>query len=643
MLKRLLKKRNNHIIQDMKKIVLLLITAIVPVFAYAQTINIEAIKADTSLVYGEATGFTIEETDEYALQDLIKKISLNVSSYTSSTAEENTVGGAHSSNSKFSSTIETYSHASLSNTQKYIISPEPDAHIIRWIRKSDINKLFEHRKANILDRISTAEKALNDTKIDIALMNYYWAYLLLQTLQYPGELTYTPADDTVSHPLMTYIPNRIDLIFTSLDAKVVKRDGTDLDLYITYNGRPVSSIDYTYFDGRNYSNIYSAKDGNGVLELVAGNESKYISLKYEYMYYNERHIDPEIESVFKSRSVERARFNGASVNIPSGIQKIAKIQRENVITAEETNRRSRLAASGEIRSIDAIKREVAPKYIDNDTKYKKIINELLSAIERKSYSTADSLFTPDGLEIFQQLLKYGKARIVGEPNYKFYKNGDEVIARGGQMSFSFAQGLRKSFVEDVVFTFNKENKICNIAFGLGDDAVKDILHKGDWNEMARIAMMEFLENYKTAYALKRLDYIETIFDDDAVIITGKYVSKPPKHSQGEEITISARGNEIIEYNRMTKDQFLRHLKMCFAGKEFINIRFSNNRVRKMGTGGEMYAIEIAQDYYSSNYGDKGYLFLMVDINNPKQPIIKVRTWQPEKDPNFGLYGPGDFQ
>jgi hypothetical protein len=66
-------------------------------------------------------------------------------------------------------------------------------------------------------------------------------------------------------------------------------------------------------------------------------------------------------------------------------------------------------------------------------------------------------------------------------------------------------------------------------------------------------------------------------------------------------------------------------------------------VIKLGKGGETYGIQIAQDYYSSSYGDKGYLFLEVDINNPKQPIIKVRTWQPEKDPNFGLYGPGDFK
>jgi hypothetical protein len=74
----------------------------------------------------------------------------------------------------------------------------------------------------------------------------------------------------------------------------------------------------------------------------------------------------------------------------------------------------------------------------------------------------------------------------------------------------------------------------------------------------------------------------------------------------------------------------------------VNIRFSDNDVKKMGAGGESYGIQIQQDYYSSTYGDKGYLMLLVDINEPKKPLIKLRTWQPEKDPNFGLYEPGDF-
>jgi hypothetical protein len=66
-------------------------------------------------------------------------------------------------------------------------------------------------------------------------------------------------------------------------------------------------------------------------------------------------------------------------------------------------------------------------------------------------------------------------------------------------------------------------------------------------------------------------------------------------------------------------------------------------VVKQGKGGELYSIQIEQDYYSSNYGDHGYLMLMDDMNDADQPLIKVRTWQPERDPKFGLYGPGDFK
>jgi hypothetical protein len=155
--------------------------------------------------------------------------------------------------------------------------------------------------------------------------------------------------------------------------------------------------------------------------------------------------------------------------------------------------------------------------------------------------------------------------------------------------------------------------------------------------------MNFLENYKTAYALKRLDYIRSIFDDDAVIITGSVVSKASKNVNIEnQSTISQEGNLIIKKNRQTKDEYLKNLKRCFERNEFVNIRFASNDVMKMGQGGESYAIQIEQDYYSSTYGDKGYLMLMVDINEPTKPLIKLRTWQPEKDPEFGLYGPGDF-
>ncbi len=79
---------------------------------------------------------------------------------------------------------------------------------------------------------------------------------------------------------------------------------------------------------------------------------------------------------------------------------------------------------------------------------------------------------------------------------------------------------------------------------------------------------------------------------------------------------------------------MEQLEACFKSNEFINIRFAENDIVKAGKGGEIYGIQIKQDYYSTNYGDTGYLFLMVDLNDPKQPVITVRVWMPERDPDF---------
>ena len=151
--------------------------------------------------------------------------------------------------------------------------------------------------------------------------------------------------------------------------------------------------------------------------------------------------------------------------------------------------------------------------------------------------------------------------------------------------------------------------------------------------------IEFLENYKTAFALERLEYIRTIFDDNAVIIVGKLAtvasSVVPEYQ-------TQYNNKVVIRTRYTKEQYLKNLERCFNSNEFVNIRFANNDVIKAGKGGEIYGIQIKQDYYSTNYGDTGYLFLLVDINDPKAPMIKVRTWQPEPDPVDGLFDISHF-
>ena len=61
--------------------------------------------------------------------------------------------------------------------------------------------------------------------------------------------------------------------------------------------------------------------------------------------------------------------------------------------------------------------------------------------------------------------------------------------------------------------------------------------------------MNFLENYKTAYGLKRLDYISSLFDDNAVIIVGKELNTMVMTKNNEMGVATIKNNKIIQKNR----------------------------------------------------------------------------------------------
>lgn len=605
----------------MRRILLFTLFSIFTLSLLAQ--SWESVKSSSEYLYGEGWGNSIDEADKQALAALISKIAVNITSTTSNKDNSTIVNGELNEVSQFSSSVNTYSQATLTNTERIIIRNEPDAHVGRWIKRSEIEKIFASRKAKIKDMVSMGLKAESKGKADDALRNYYWALTLLKSLQNPNDVSYTD-ESGAEHILVSWLPEKMNDVFDNLKTMVVKRTDCEVELSITFKGKPVSSVDYTYFDGQGWSNIYSAKDGRGVLELAPGNTSENFQLKYEFEYRGQAQIDRELESVLNV--VRSTPMRSAYANIKAEVTAAPPV----VMASEQSFSNT----------VESIKK--APESLASSDIFDATITKVLNSIRSKNYESVRDCFTANGWQLYQGLIHYGNARIVGTPAMTYYQNGEFVVGRGVQMSFSFKSGSRKSFVEDVVFTFDSNSKIDNVAFGLGNTAADDILNKGVWSEQARMAIMNFLENYKTAYGLKRLDYINSIFDDNAVIIVGSVARTAVVNKNIESGIATISNNTIIRKNRYTKDQYLSNLKRCFASNEFINIRFANNDVVKLAQGGELYAIQIAQDYYSSSYGDKGYLFLMVDINDPQNPIIKVRTWQPEKDPNFGLYGPGDF-
>ena len=616
-----------------------LLFALLPLLCLAQTEaekKAEELKTNTDYICGEGWAETYNSADQAALADLISKISINVSNSFQISEEELNTNSGLDSKTAVKSVMNSYAQATLTNTNNLVISNSPKAHVLRYIKRSEIVKIFEERKEKVFDYVRSAMRAEEKGKIDDALRNYYWAFAMVRSLQYPNSVKMDI--DGTQRLLVTWIPQQIEEIMGNLSTKIASKDGNDLNIFIKYKDQQVSSLDYTYFDGQTWSNLYSAKDGMGIVELRPGIDINSLQLKYEYEYADQCQIDKELESVmnlFKGTPFKNATIYINNIDKKSAVSTEAKKEFEKVVKTES-------AANLE-----------ALTQVEDEKQLAATMIRIVNAIKAKNYDSVNDCFNADGLEMYKKLLHYGQARILGNPQFSFYKMGKRVVCRSIPMAFSFQNNKRK-FVEDVTFTFGEDKKIECVAFGLGNEAKTDIFNKGvgAWSDYAKMVIATFLENYKTAFALKRLDYLESVFDDNATIITGHIIKKNPK-ANIEGQSYLADNKPLIKYTRQTKSEYLRKLKMCFQSNQFINIRFADNDVVKMGAGGETYGIQIKQDYYSTNYGDHGYLFLMVDFNDPENPSIKVRTWQPDRNPNinanlprsnrdWGIIGPGNF-
>ena len=600
----------------MRKIVIGILLML-PVFVTAQ--NWDYIRESGEYYYGVGLGANEQEASERAMADLVSMIATNVSSEFQYLMDEKNTNGQLEHQSRVHNCIKTYSTTTLTNVEKWVIGKEPNVQVRRYIKRSEMAKIFEDRETKARDMVKIAGEALEKGKIDMALQYYYWAYSLVRSVQRPNMVK-----DGEGRVLINWIPLKLESILSDISVKYEKRDGDCVDLLFNYQDHPVSSLEFTYSDGRSDCQG-SAKDGRGMMEMVPGYMTDTYHINIEYEYKGQARGDAEMQSVLNV--ITKKVFKNAEIQVKGD--------------AGHANHQTSAEATG----VNLIPTQ--EQVVEKAESYVGIIDKVVETIRNKKYTNAYKYFTLEGLEMYNKLITYGTGRIVGTPNIKFFKSANgNVVARGLQMSFTFKTGTKKTFVEDVVFTFDKEKKINNVAFGLGQVAENDILCKyaPGWKNETRELIMEFMESYKTAYCLKRLDYIRSIFADDAIIIVGNVARPRAAQTAYKDRPVSMEGQNVIRYNRYSKDEYLKNLERCFKRNEFINIRFSSNEVQWLEKYDkeELFAIQIGQEYNSSTYGDKGYLFLLVDMTDHESPQIKIRTWQPNEVAMEKLYNAGNF-
>ena len=601
--------------------------------------SIAEITADSkTYLCGMGSGSTLKAADQQALTIIIEQIFMQVESSFEISKIEIT---GDKLKETVNDVVKTYSNATLKNTERIVVQDEPDAKVFRYIKRSEIAKIFESRKNKLVELAKNGVVALDNLQIADALRYFYWSQTLLRSHPESSDIK---MQDKLGKDvlLLTWLPMQINQIMANISLSVdTVKDEDDFSNYlldIRFKNEPLLNFDYTYWSGQDWSNIVSAKNGVGVVELPKTDKRDEIRLKAEYAFEGEANIDLELRNVMEK--LPQIPYKSSYFNISTKPK--PRVTAPVAVTA--------LVLVDKPAASDTTNRSAAPTKTENEVKTEKpgvihdvtntaandaVMKNVVEAITKKDFTTIKSLFTEEGYVVFQKLLQYGNAKIIKSFDLKYYQYEDYVICRSIPMSFSFNSNNR-TFIEDVVFYFDKQNKLCNITFGLSKKAIEDIASNDSWSESNRVLLISFLENYKTAFALKRFDYIDRIFSDDALIITG-LVTKVVGSSDSQ-----FANNTIIKYNRQTKAEYLKKLKYSFDSKEYINIRFADNNVRRSGKGVDVYGIQIKQDYFSANYGDSGYLFLLVDLSDTLKPQIHVRTWQPEKNADGSIYGLSDF-
>ena len=574
--------------------------------------GVDGIKRNSSYLYGEGGGVTLQAAKEAALADLIQKISVTVHSDFTSKERELNQDGNVTSDAEYQSIIRSYSTATLTNVKTIVLKPEPDASVFLYIAKSEIDRIFESRVAKAKEFVGNADEALKNGQIDDALRYYYWSYCLVKSLRYPNEAKILV--DGQERSLLAWLPTRIDDVMGKVKVQSRRTADNTYEITATYDGRPVRSMDYTYFDGVDNSPVYSILDGKGLVELRPGMAMDAVQLKLEYEFRGLSRNDSEVEAVVGAmkpavyrRAYHRVALDGAASPAES--------------TSTDVN--------GSMQSPLAL--------TDMGTLGTAVMKPVMQALRSGSIEQCRKKFTAEGWEEFSKLMGYGKVTLMDDIHLDYFADGDCVVCRGLPVSCRFNRG--RVFNEKLSFYIDSNSKqITHVAMGLGREAMNDVvLGHLDWSEKSRTRIVGFLEDYRTAYATKNLEYLDKVFDDNAVIVLGKRLQVAPQLNKEGYMN-----NHRVQFTQLTKREFLRNLRRQFQSKDYINLHFSQNRIYQLQKGVERYGIEIKQDYYSSNYGDTGYLTLIFDLTNPDQPVIHVRTWQEQPDPNFGVVSPADF-
>ncbi len=200
--------------------------------------------------------------------------------------------------------------------------------------------------------------------------------------------------------------------------------------------------------------------------------------------------------------------------------------------------------------------------------------------------------------------------------------------------------------QTAVICYNRrDGRISDFYFGLEIHHYKNIMEPGlVVDHTRREIILNFIEDFRTAYIRKDIDFIDRVFSEHALIIVGRVLQKS---NIDPEQMLSSFQKEEVEYLVFSKAEYIARLKNLYEINSHLILQFNNIEVNQHRKHPNFYGILLEQYWQwttasgQRGYGDTGYLFLLIQFRENDYPLVWVRTWQDigavEKDDVFGLH------
>ncbi len=177
--------------------------------------------------------------------------------------------------------------------------------------------------------------------------------------------------------------------------------------------------------------------------------------------------------------------------------------------------------------------------------------------------------------------------------------------------------------QEAVISFDRRGNVESFYLAISTNLYMSVVKSNlELTDLRRRQMiLDYVEQFRTAYNQKDLNFLNMVFSEDALIITGRVITQ-----RLPEGFMTQR----IKYNQQSKQQYIKNLSSVFRRNQYISVAFDEIEVMRHPTNPNYYGVTLHQGWTSSNYHDEGYLFLLWDFTNEYAPEIHVRTWQPDR-------------